>query len=123
MRIGLFMVLCQYFLNFPEILIMKSFLILLIFLIGYLQYAQNFDDQGGPRLSRITEEIKEGSVRKGELIKENDALNEDIKDLIDGYVVIEELARSKMGMIKHGEILLRVYPPEKEAHKLKVNND
>ena len=123
MRIGLFMVLCQYFLNFPEILIMKSFLILLIFLIGYLQYAQNFDDQGGPRLSRITEEIKEGSVRKGELIKENDALNEDIKDLIDGYVVIEELARSKMGMIKHGEILLRVYPPEKEAYKLKANND
>ena len=117
------MVLCQYSLNFAEILIMKSFLILLIFLIGYLQYAQNFDDQGGPRLSRIMEEIKEGSLRKGELIKENDALNEDIKDLIDGYAVIEELARSKMGMIKHGEILLRVYPSKKEAPKLKVNND
>tara|TARA_B100001939_G_C16898585_1_gene598812 strand:- start:598 stop:810 length:213 start_codon:yes stop_codon:yes gene_type:complete len=69
------------------------------------------------------EEIKEGNLRKGELMKENDALNEDIKDLIDGYVVIEELARSKMGMIKHGEILLRVYPPEKKAPKLKVNND
>ena len=117
------MVVCQYFLHFSDILMMKPFLILLIFLIGYLQYAQNFDDQGGPRLGRIMEEIKEGSLRKGELIKENDALNEDIKDLIDGYVVIEELARSKMGMIKHGEILLRVYPPEKKAPKLRVNND
>ena len=56
-------------------------------------------------------------------MKENDALNEDIKDLIDRYVVIEELARSKMGMIKHGEILLRVYPLRKKAPKLKVNND
>ena len=58
------MVVCQYFLNFPDILIMKSFLILLIFLIGYLQYAQNFDDKGGPRLGRIMEEIKEGNLRK-----------------------------------------------------------
>ena len=97
---------------------MKSLLILLIFLIGYLQYAQNFDDQGGPRLVRILEEIKEGDLRKDQLIEENDVLKEDIKDLIDGYVVIEELARSKMGMIKHGETLLRVYPPEKEAPKI-----
>ena len=94
-----------------------------MFLIGYLQYAQNFDDQGGPRLDRILEEIKEGNSRKGELIKENNALTEEIKDLIDGYAVIEELARFEVGMIKHGETLLRVYPPEKEALQLKINND
>tara|TARA_Y100001968_G_C19183742_1_gene631715 strand:- start:75 stop:287 length:213 start_codon:yes stop_codon:yes gene_type:complete len=69
------------------------------------------------------DEIKEGNSKKSELIRENDALNQEIKDLTDGYVVIEELARSKMGMIKHGEILLRVYPPEEGAPKLKLNND
>ena len=114
MRIRLLTLVRQHLVNFPEILIMKPFLILLIFLIGYLQYAQNFDDQGGPRLDRILEEIKERDSRKGELIKENDALNEEIKDLTERYVVIEELARSKMGMIKEGEMLLRVYPSEKE---------
>ena len=112
----------QYFLNFPE-KIMKPLLILLIFLIGYLQYAQNFNEQGSPKLRGIQEEIKEGNLRRSELIKENDALAEEIKDLTDGYAVIEELARSEMGMIKHGEILLRVYPSEKEALKLKINND
>tara|TARA_B100000579_G_scaffold359183_1_gene315812 strand:- start:1535 stop:1903 length:369 start_codon:yes stop_codon:yes gene_type:complete len=119
---GMLTLVGQYFLNFPE-KIMKPLLILLIFLIGYLQYAQNFDEQGGPKLRGIQEEIKEGNLRRGELIKENDALAEEIKDLTDGYAVIEELARSEMGMIKHGEILLRVYPSEKEALKLKINND
>ena len=94
---------------------MKSLSILLIFLIGYLQYVQNFDDQGGPRLGRILVEIKEGNSRKDRLIQENEALNKEIKDLIGGYVVIEELARSNMGMIKRGEMLLRVYPPENEV--------
>ena len=113
----------QYFLNFPEILIMKPFFILIIFLIGYLQYAQNFDDQGGPRLGRIMEEIKEGTYIRDELSKENYTLTEEIKDLVEGYAVIEELARSEMGMIKHGEILLRVYFSEEEALQLEIDND
>ena len=113
----------QYFLNFPEILIMKPFFILIIFLIGYLQYAQNFDDQGGPRLGRIMEEIKEGTYIRDELSKENYTLTEEIKDLVEGYAVIEELARSEMGMIKHGEILIRVYFSEEEALQLEIDND
>ena len=120
---GILTLVGQYFLNFPEILIMKPFLILIIFLIGYLQYAQNFDDQGGPRLGRIMEEIKEGISKRDELSKENETLTEEIKDLVEGYAVIEELARSKMGMIKQGEILLRVYFSEEEALQLEIDNE
>ena len=65
---------------------MKPFLILLLFLIGYLQYAQNFDDQGGPRLGRIMEEIKDGNLRKAELIKEN--LVRSVHDVSAGGLII-----------------------------------
>ena len=94
---------------------MKLLFVPLIFCIGYLHYAQNLDSQGSPRLSRILADTEEATVRKEILLRENERLTKEIKDLINGYVVIEELARSKMGMIRQGEILFRVHPVKKEA--------
>ena len=98
---------------------MKIFLTILVFCIGYLQYALHLDARGSPELRRITTYLEEENLKKKALIEKNRELVREIHDLSSGYEVIEELARYKMGMIGKGETFLRVYPKEKETMELR----
>ena len=88
--------------------VMKILILTLLFCTLYLQYARHFEEDGIPKLNRISAAIDDANVQISALEKTNKDLELEIYDLIHGYEAIEELARSKMGMIKQEEKFFRV---------------
>lgn len=95
---------------------MKIPLLILIFSTGYLQYAQHLDEQGKPKLRRIMAEIEKVKLQKSNLLSSNQELAGEVENLINGYDVIEELARQKMGMIHKGETFFRIQGTAEEVN-------
>ena len=87
---------------------MKILIFALLFCVFYLQYAGHFEEDGMPKLNRISAAIDDANVKIAALEQTNRDLELEIYDLIHGYEAIEELARSKMGMIKQEERFFRV---------------
>ena len=72
---------------------------------------------GYSRIVEIKRLIQDQQQENDEMSSRNSQLKEEIKDLKDGYAVIEEKAREDIGMIKEGEefYLLTEPKPDLEA--------
>jgi cell division protein FtsB len=63
-------------------------------------------------INRLETEIATQIVNNSELQKRNQSLLEDVSDLKNGLDSVEERARSKLGMIKKGEIFYLIVDKE-----------
>ena len=87
---------------------MKKLLLLLIFLIVYLQYRLWFGDGSLQDVWELHQEVEMQRQQNIELRERNAALQAEVTDLQQGFDAIEEHAREDLGMVKEGEIFYQV---------------
>lgn len=87
---------------------MKKLLLLLIFLIVYLQYRLWFGDGSLQDVWELHQEVEMQRQQNIELRERNAALQAEVTDLQQGLDAIEEHAREDLGMVKEGETFYQV---------------
>jgi cell division protein FtsB len=86
----------------------QRIILLLLVLIGLLQYRLWFGDGNVLELRRMKDRIVE-LQREGERRQQrNAALDAEVTDLKQGTEAIEESARQNLGMIKQGEVFVQM---------------
>lgn len=80
----------------------------LIVLILLLQYPLWFGDTGWLRLLSDNRKVEEQRQLNDKLRQRNAAFAAEVQDLKQGKDAIEERARSELGMIRPGEVYVRV---------------
>lgn len=87
---------------------MKKLVVLLLVLLGILQYQLWVGDGGLLDLWDLHQEV-EALKRENERLQErNAALNAEVLDLKQGLDAIEEHAREDLGMVKEGETFYQI---------------
>ncbi|MBE8595640.1 MULTISPECIES: cell division protein FtsB [Xenorhabdus] len=89
---------------------MGKLTLLLLVLLGWLQYSLWFGKNGIHDYVRVKAEVDKQEVDNLKLKARNDQLFAEIKDLKGGQEAIEERARNELGMIKPGESFYRMVP-------------
>lgn len=84
--------------------------LMLLALLGWLQYSLWFGKNGIHDYVRVTEDVAAQQQSNARLKVRNDKLFAEIDDLNDGQEASEERARSELGMIKSGESFYRLVP-------------
>lgn len=92
---------------------MPKITLLLLAILGGLQYSLWLGKNGIHDYMRINNDIEQRQAENSELKLRNDQLHAEIRDLIEGLDAIEERARNELGMIKPNEQFYRVI---KEKH-------
>jgi cell division protein FtsB len=87
---------------------MKKLLLLLIFLLVYLQYRLWFGDGSLQDFWELHQEVEMQRQQNIELRERNAALQAEVTDLQQGFDAIEEHAREDLGMVKEGETFYQV---------------
>jgi cell division protein FtsB len=87
---------------------MKNLLLLLIVLLGYLQYQLWFGDGSVQDVWELHQEVEMQRQENLELRERNAALQAEVTDLQQGLDAIEEHAREDLGMVKKGETFYQV---------------
>jgi cell division protein FtsB len=87
---------------------MKKLLLVLIFLLVYLQYRLWFGDGSLQDVWELHQEVEMQRHENIELRERNAALQAEVTDLQQGFDAIEEHAREDLGMVKKGEIFYQV---------------
>lgn len=87
---------------------MRLFALLLVLVICYLSYDVYFGRNGVVQQDQMQKKLVETSAKTKIYELRNQALQDEITDLKQGNHVIEELARSELGMIKPDEQFYRV---------------
>ncbi len=96
-------------------------LILLLLLIG-LQYQLWF--RGGMNEVWALEKALDEQRQANEKLKaRNAALAAEVEDLKTGRDAVEERARSELGMVEQGEVLIQVATPESTLAKEKTDDE
>ena len=86
----------------------KKFTVLLLLLIGLLQYRLWLGDGSIRDLNRLKGQIEEMQQEGAKRRDRNVAQEAEVMDLKQGTDAIEELARQDLGMIKEGEVFVQV---------------
>ena len=94
--------------------IQKTLVIALAALLLISQIKLWFGNYGVIRLSALRSELSQQRKENDDLIKRNEALNAQVKELREGKEALEERARSQLGMIKEGEIFIQDSTLEQE---------
>ncbi|AOM42500.1 cell division protein FtsB [Xenorhabdus hominickii] len=89
---------------------MGKLTLLLLVLLGWLQYSLWFGKNGIHDYMRVKTEVDKQEIDNFTLKARNDQLFAEIKDLKGGQEAIEERARDELGMIKPGESFYRMVP-------------
>jgi cell division protein FtsB len=84
-----------------------------LFLI--LQYKLWVADGGYHDVRRLQREVAALKAENEEMQLRNRALQAEVEDLKGGLVVIEDLARDELGMIKQGETFFQIIPQQPGA--------
>lgn len=87
---------------------MKKLLLVLIFLLVYLQYRLWFGDGSLQDVWELHQEVEMQRHENIELRERNAALQAEVTDLQQGFDAIEEHAREDLGMVKKGETFYQV---------------
>lgn len=87
---------------------MKKLLLLLIFILVYLQYRLWFGDGSLQDVWELHQEVEMQRLENIELRERNAALQAEVTDLQQGFDAIEEHAREDLGMVKEGETFYQV---------------
>lgn len=86
-------------------------LLLLALLLAALQYRLWFGQGNWRQVEQLRQQVAEQKRENERLLKRNQALAAEVKDLKSGVDAVEERARNEMGMIKPGETFYRVVDP------------
>ncbi len=84
-------------------------LLVVAFLV--LQYKLWFDKASVPRAHTLEKELADLKSKNEAVKRQNAVLDADVKDLEKAGEAIEERARSELGMVKKGEVLIQVKEP------------
>lgn len=87
---------------------MKWILYSLIGLVLILQSTYWFSDHGKVQHQKLQQEIQQQQSENQQLRLRNERLHAEAKDLKTGTEVLEERARSQLGLIKEGETFYQV---------------
>jgi cell division protein FtsB len=94
---------------------MRWLVLLLLVLLGFLQYRLWVGDGGLAELHTLRSQIAEHEAELKRLQARNSALAAEVQNLKTGLDAIEERARNELGMIRRGEVFLQVIEkPEPE---------
>lgn len=87
-----------------------------LFLLGFmaLQYRLWFGDNGIRDYYQHREQVARIAADNQVLLKRNQRLAADVKDLKSGQESLEELARNELGMIAPGETFFRIIPTKED---------
>lgn len=88
--------------------------IMLIALLGLLQYRLWFGKNSVPDYLSLKQDVADQAQQNANLAQRNALLKADIYDLKIGLEAIEERARNELGLIKQGETFYRILPSESE---------
>ncbi len=91
---------------------MRVLLVLLLALLGWLQYRLWFGNGGQREVEALQQQVQRQARDNAGLKQRNEALAAEVEDLKSGEAAVEERARSELGMIKPGETFYRVVEPE-----------
>ncbi|MBA4142158.1 MAG: cell division protein FtsB [Nitrosospira sp.] len=93
---------------------MKVLALILIILIGLLQYPLWVGKGSWLKVWEVDQQVKMQHDINQKLITRNAALDAEVRDLKQGYDAIEERARSELGMIKQDEIFFHITEDNKK---------
>jgi cell division protein FtsB len=88
---------------------MRILTVLLVVVLGLLQYRLWFGEHSIADYFRQQEELNIQAASNLELEKRNRLLRADVKDLQQGIEAIEERARNELGLIKQDEVFFRLF--------------
>lgn len=103
---------------------MGKLTLLLLALLGWLQYSLWLGKNGLHDYVRLKEDVTAQQSNNAKLKARNDQLFAEIADLNGGQEAIEERARNELGMIKPGETFYRLIsePAKRSAAPSTSNN-
>ena len=87
-------------------------LLILAIALALLQYRLWFGQGNWRQVQELRAQVAAQKRENRELLRRNQALAAEVKDLKSGVDAIEERARNEMGMIKPGETFYRVVDPD-----------
>lgn len=94
---------------------LRIVLLLLLVLLGWLQYRLWFGSGGQREVAELREQVRRQARDNAGLQQRNDALAAEVEDLKSGEAAVEERARNELGMIRPGETFYRVVEPQEQA--------
>jgi len=94
---------------------LRIVLLLLLALLGWLQYRLWFGSGGEREVAQLQAQVARQRHDNTGLQQRNDALAAEVEDLKSGEAAVEERARNELGMIKPGETFYRVIEPQAPA--------
>ena len=87
---------------------MKAVILLLVLLLGYLQYRLWFGDGNLVEVFQLRDEVEAQREENSQLQERNAVLDAEVRDLQQGHDAIEEHAREDLGMVKDGETFYQI---------------
>jgi cell division protein FtsB len=98
---------------------MRLLLLALIVFTLAIQYPLWWGKGGWARVHELEQQYAGQQETHEALSARNDALQAEVQDLKSGTQAIEERARSELGMIKDGEVFVRILGPGEQEPQLK----
>lgn len=99
---------------------MRILTLLLVIVLGLLQYRLWLGQHSMADYFRLQEELRLQQASNLELEKRNRLLKADVTDLQQGLDAIEERARNELGLIKQDEVFFRLFGQTEPG---KTNNE
>ncbi len=90
---------------------MKTLTLIFVLLIAALQYPLWLGKGSWLKVWNLNQQISEQKEKNEQLKARNASLDEEVRDLKQGYGAIEERARSELGMVKQDEVFIQVLDP------------
>lgn len=87
---------------------MRILTVVLVLLIGLIQYPLWLDKGSWFRVREIDQQIRAQKDANARALTRNAALDAEVGDLKKGFEAIEERARSELGMIRQDEVFFQV---------------
>ena len=94
---------------------MKFLTVLLVVMLGALQYELWFSKNGVREYFALKEAIQVQQHQNEQLAQRNQEIVTEINDLKNGKEAIEEHARNDLGMVKNGETFYQVVNPSSNS--------
>lgn len=102
---------------------MGKLTLLLLVLLGWLQYSLWLGKNGVHDLVRVESDVTAQQGSNAKLKARNDQLFAEIDDLNGGQEAIEERSRNELGMIKPGESFFRLVPDQSKRRPGQPSQD
>lgn len=91
---------------------MRLLMLLLVFLLGLLQYHLWFGKNGLQDKHALINDVEAIEASNAEVKQRNQMMFSEIEDLKSGLEAVEEVARNELGLVKEGETFFRIVPKE-----------